>query len=337
MISAQATDAYGNVSTVVTDSVTVAETLPTLAISPVNGNNIINHAEAAAGVTISGASTGLASGATFNVTLTDGTFSKTYTATVGTGGAWTAAIPSSDATALANGTATLSVQATDAYGNTSTAVGDSVLVAETAPVVTASESVSGLTNKTSDTISETATTTARATITGVEVYDNGATRGRLLQLDHPDMELQQVGSGGRGECFLDPDHRQRWQYDDDDLGPGQHSHAGANGERVRERVGFDDPDLGRDHRDRHGGTGCRRFDRLDGRLRWDDRIGSATLLNGTYSYTASNLALGAHDFSLVTTDAAGNATTTSLAPVTVISGKRRRRSPPANPCPALSI
>jgi len=33
----------------------------------------------------------------FSVSVTDGTFSKTYTATVGTGGNWTATIPSADA------------------------------------------------------------------------------------------------------------------------------------------------------------------------------------------------------------------------------------------------
>ena len=48
-------------------------------------------------------------------------------------------------------------------------------------------------------------------------------------------------------------------------------------------------------------------------------LGAATLSGGVWSFTASNLAVGAHDFSLVTTDAAGNATTTTLAPVDVIS------------------
>ena len=137
-LSAQATDAYGNTSAVVTDSVTVQGNLPSLTISAVDGDNIINHAEAAAGVTISGGSTGLLSGATFTVTITDGSVTQTTTATVGASGAWTATISVATAQSLANGTATLSAQATDAYGNPSAVVTDSVTVQETVPTLTIS-------------------------------------------------------------------------------------------------------------------------------------------------------------------------------------------------------
>jgi len=85
-----------------------------------DGDNVINHAEAQGGVTLSGTVTGLAAGATFLITVTDGEFSKTYTATVnhaGTG--WTATIPTADATALADGTLTVTAQVTDQFGNPS--------------------------------------------------------------------------------------------------------------------------------------------------------------------------------------------------------------------------
>src|SRR5581483_6260578 len=98
-VTAQVTDAFGNVSTLASQTVTVAETLPTVMINPIDGIDMINNAEAhdAGGVALGGTVTGLAQGATFSVSLTDGTFSKSYVATVGSGGSWTATIPSSDA------------------------------------------------------------------------------------------------------------------------------------------------------------------------------------------------------------------------------------------------
>src|SRR5438045_9111200 len=57
---------------------------------------------------------------------------KSYTATVNAAGTgWSATIPSTDALALANGTATVSAQVTDANGNSSAIATQSVTVAET--------------------------------------------------------------------------------------------------------------------------------------------------------------------------------------------------------------
>ena len=106
----------------------------TVTIDPVDGNNVITLAEAqaAAGVPLSGTVTGLAANSTFQVTVTDNEVTKSYTATVNAAGtAWTATIPSSDATALANGTATVSAQVTDANGNQSLLATQLVTVDET--------------------------------------------------------------------------------------------------------------------------------------------------------------------------------------------------------------
>jgi hypothetical protein len=127
-LTAKATDAYGNTSAPATQTVTVAETLPTLTIAKIEGNDVITNAEANAGVPITGTVTGLTQGATFQVSVVDGTFAKSYTATVGSGGAWSAMIPAADAVSLPNGTATFSAQATDAYGNTSTTASQTVTV-----------------------------------------------------------------------------------------------------------------------------------------------------------------------------------------------------------------
>ena len=134
-VSAQVTDALGNQSALASQAVTVAETLPTVSINAIDGNNVINNTQAHAGVALSGTVTGLAQGATFNVSVTDGTFSKTYIATVGSGGSWTATIPSADAVTLANGTATVSAQVTDALGNQSALASQAVTVSETLPTV----------------------------------------------------------------------------------------------------------------------------------------------------------------------------------------------------------
>ena len=56
----------------------------------------------------------------------------------------------------------------------------------------------------------------------------------------------------------------------------------------------------------------------------ETEIGAATLSNGVWSYTASDLALGGHTFSLVATDAAGNSTTTTLAPSMSFPAPARR-------------
>jgi len=58
------------------------ETLPTVTINPVDGTNVINAAEAANGVALSGNVSGLAANSTFLVTVTDNGVTKSYTATV---------------------------------------------------------------------------------------------------------------------------------------------------------------------------------------------------------------------------------------------------------------
>ncbi len=150
---------------------------------PDRRHDIINNAEAHAtgGVALGGTVTGLAQGATFNVSLTDGTFSKSYTATVGSGGSWTATIPSSDAVTLTNGPATVSAKVTDAYGNVSTLVSQAVTVAETLPTLTIS-TTGGTTNQATPTISGTVSATTVAPCGGCimmgRVFPVGASRAR---------------------------------------------------------------------------------------------------------------------------------------------------------------
>src|SRR5262249_30320109 len=140
-VTAQVTDQYGNQSALATQTFTVAETLPTVTINTAagGGDNVINHTEAQNGETLGGTVTGLAANSTFSITATDGTFSGTHAATVnGTGTGWSATIPSTDATKLADGATALTVtaQGTDQYGNQSALAAQTFRVAQTLPTVT---------------------------------------------------------------------------------------------------------------------------------------------------------------------------------------------------------
>src|SRR5205814_1797532 len=132
-VTAQVTDQYGNVSTQAVQSVAVHETRPTDGKSVVEGGRI-DAAAAGAGEALSGSVSGLAANSTFQITLTDGAFSKSSAATVNAAGTgWTATIPAGDATTFADGTATVTAQVTDQYGNVSTQAVQSVAVHETRP------------------------------------------------------------------------------------------------------------------------------------------------------------------------------------------------------------
>src|SRR5262249_16341359 len=105
-VTAIVSDAPGNQLVQATQTFAVHETLPTVTISALaaNGGNVINHAEAQTGVTLSGSVTGLAAGATFAISVADGSFTHSYTATVnaqGTG--WRASEPPESAQTLKEG------------------------------------------------------------------------------------------------------------------------------------------------------------------------------------------------------------------------------------------
>ncbi|KNC09351.1 hypothetical protein AC791_11880 [Klebsiella sp. RIT-PI-d] len=90
----------------------VDTTAPTVSIDTVAGDNVINRAEAAAGVTISGTTTAEA-GQTVTVTLDD----KHYTAQAEKGGIWSVNVPAADLTAMADNGYTVQVSVSDVAGN----------------------------------------------------------------------------------------------------------------------------------------------------------------------------------------------------------------------------
>ncbi|HAN4399510.1 TPA: Ig-like domain-containing protein [Escherichia coli] len=110
-INASVTDAAGN-SGSATHQVTVNTSLPTIAFNAISGDNVLNADEKGQPLTISGSSTGLATGAEVTVTLNG----HNYSATTDAAGNWTLTVPVSDLAAL--GQANYTVSATSAAGNT---------------------------------------------------------------------------------------------------------------------------------------------------------------------------------------------------------------------------
>jgi hypothetical protein len=150
---------------------TVATTLPTVTINPVDadGDNVVNHVDAQNGVGLSGSVHGLAPNSMFSITVTDGSFKHSYPATVNAAGTgWTATIPNTDATTLPNGTLTVTAQVTDQFANQSVPASQAFTVAQVLPVATLSV------NDTSDHIINNAESTAVAfTVGGLDDTGSG--------------------------------------------------------------------------------------------------------------------------------------------------------------------
>ncbi|KQN48029.1 hypothetical protein ASE99_15980 [Serratia sp. Leaf51] len=104
-------DKAGNPATG-SESFTVDNTLSGLSVNPVTGDNQLNALEAAAGVTISGTSVNVPVNGIVTIILNG----KTYTATVGVGGGWSAQVSAADLATLSDGQHTITVSATDAVG-----------------------------------------------------------------------------------------------------------------------------------------------------------------------------------------------------------------------------
>lgn len=112
-INASVTDAGGN-SGSATHQVTVNTGLPTITFNTISGDNVLNADEKGQPLTISGSSTGLATGAQVTVTLNG----HNYSATTDAAGNWTLTVPVSDLAALGQANYTVSASATSAAGNT---------------------------------------------------------------------------------------------------------------------------------------------------------------------------------------------------------------------------
>ncbi|MCK6771196.1 Ig-like domain-containing protein [Enterobacter roggenkampii] len=115
-ISAAVSDKAGNPASADRD-VLVDTTVPQLTIHTVSDDDVINSAEHAQALIVTGSVTGAAAGDVVTVTLNG----KSYTATLDASGNWSVGVPAADVTALAAGDYTITAALTDKAGNSNSA------------------------------------------------------------------------------------------------------------------------------------------------------------------------------------------------------------------------
>ncbi|MCX8287866.1 Ig-like domain-containing protein [Enterobacter pseudoroggenkampii] len=135
-VSAAVSDKAGNPASADRD-VLVDTTVPQLTIHTVSDDDVINSAEHAQALIVTGSVTGAAAGDVVTVTLNG----KSYTATLDASGNWSVGVPAADVTALAAGDYTITAALTDKAGNSNSAT-HGVAVNLTAPGLTI-DTVSG--------------------------------------------------------------------------------------------------------------------------------------------------------------------------------------------------
>ncbi|MCB5947368.1 Ig-like domain-containing protein [Enterobacter sp. TCD1-1] len=180
-VSAAVSDKAGNPASAGRD-VLVDTTVPQLTIHTVSDDDVINSAEHAQALIVTGSVTGAAAGDVVTVTLNG----KSYTATLDASGNWSVGVPAADVTALAAGDYTITAALTDKAGNSNSAT-HGVAVNLTAPGLTidtvSGDDVINNTEKTQDlTLSGTASGLAAGAVVTVmlngkaysaQVDDNG--------------------------------------------------------------------------------------------------------------------------------------------------------------------
>ncbi|EOX3825009.1 Ig-like domain-containing protein [Enterobacter quasiroggenkampii] len=195
-VSAAVSDKAGNPASADRD-VLVDTTVPQLTIHTVSDDDVINSAEHAQALIVTGSVTGAAAGDVVTVTLNG----KSYTATLDASGNWSVGVPAADVTALAAGDYTITAALTDKAGNSNSAT-HGVEVNLTAPGLTidtvSGDDVINNTEKTQDlTLSGTASGLAAGAVVTVvlngkaysaQVDDNGKWTTTV-----PASEVDQLG------------------------------------------------------------------------------------------------------------------------------------------------
>ncbi|QCZ33166.1 Ig-like domain-containing protein [Escherichia fergusonii] len=128
-VSATVNDKAGNPGSA-SHNLAVDTTAPVLTINTVAGDDIINDAEHAQALVISGTSTGGEAGDVVSVVLNG----KTYTTTLDASGNWSVGVPVADVAALSSGAQTITASVSDRAGNSDDA-SRTVTVNLTAPAI----------------------------------------------------------------------------------------------------------------------------------------------------------------------------------------------------------
>ncbi|MEW4958585.1 Ig-like domain-containing protein, partial [Enterobacter cloacae subsp. cloacae] len=114
-VTASVSDKAGNPASV-DHNLTVDVTVPTVTISTIAGDDVINIAEHAQAQIISGIATGAAAGDKVTVTIGG----QSYTTVLDAAGNWSVGVPASVISGLSDGSVTVTASVTDAAGNTGT-------------------------------------------------------------------------------------------------------------------------------------------------------------------------------------------------------------------------
>ncbi len=138
-VQATVSNHAGNPAVAATEALVVDATPPSIAISTIAGDNIVNAAEAVAGIVLSGTTIGAEDGQAATIKILDASNVEVaaYAATVGSG-AWTVTVPAALATGLADGLYTVTATVTDVAGTVSAPTSQAVTVDETAPTLSIS-------------------------------------------------------------------------------------------------------------------------------------------------------------------------------------------------------
>ena len=129
-IAVSGADASGNPVTI-TQNITVDLSSVAIGVDTIASDDIINAAEKAADLTLSGTTLNVEAGQKVTVIFAG----HSYTAQVETDGSWSVTVPAADMAALKEGDATVSVSVSNAAGNGATAA-NTALVDATAPTLT---------------------------------------------------------------------------------------------------------------------------------------------------------------------------------------------------------
>lgn len=197
-INASVTDAAGN-SGSATHQVMVNTGLPSITFNAISGDNVLNADEKGQPLTISGSSTGLATGAEVTVTLNG----HNYSATTDAAGNWTLTVPVSDLAALGQANYTVSASATSAAGNTASSQAnllvDSGLPGVTINTVAGDDIINAAEAGADQTISGVVTRAAAGDTVTVTLGGNTYTttvQGNLSwSISVPAADLQALGNG----------------------------------------------------------------------------------------------------------------------------------------------
>ena len=197
-INASVTDAAGN-SGNASHQVTVNTGLPTITFNAISSDNVLNADEKGQPLTISGSSTGLATGAQVTVTLNG----HNYSATTDAAGNWTLTVPVSDLAALGQANYTVSASATSAAGNTASSQAnllvDSGLPGVTINTVAGDDIINAAEAGAAQTISGVVTRAAAGDTVTVTLGGNTYTttvQGNLSwSISVPAADLQALGNG----------------------------------------------------------------------------------------------------------------------------------------------